>query len=185
MKVVGAVGRIGSGKDELVGHLQTVAKALVYSLGDMVRETAAAENLEPTRENLQSVARRYASRKGEDYFIRKLADQIDRENPALAAITGIRKPVDAKVLRERYGAAFLLVYVSANFNLRFQRNLRRGELRDPKSAVEFRLQNRKEEELFHLSQTIRMADMTLDNSGTLEELHRQIEARILPWLEHC
>lgn len=182
MKVVGAVGRIGSGKDELVSHLHQVVQARVYSLGDMVRETAAVEDLEPTRENLQSVAQRYALARGEDYFIKRLAERIEGEQPAVAAITGVRKPLDAKVLKKRFGEDFLLVYIAANFDLRLQRNRQRGDFRDPKNAAEFRQQNRREEEIFHLSQTIRMANMTLDNNGTLVALHQQIEEKILPWL---
>lgn len=50
----------------------------------------------------------------------------------------------------------------------------RGEPRDPETFEAFRVQDRHEEEQFRISETSAQADVTLNNDGTLDDLHRQI-----------
>ena len=53
MKVIGVIGQNGSGKDEVLKYLREKHNVPFLSTGDMVREIAAKEGKEPTRENLQ------------------------------------------------------------------------------------------------------------------------------------
>lgn len=184
MKVIGLVGRIGSGKDEVVRYLSINCEARKYSEGEIVREIARTEGLQETRKNLHAVSLRYAREKGEEFFAKKLSKKILQDDPLLATIGDIRRPADEEVMRRRFGDRFLLCHVEADFDIRFRRSHRRGEARDTKSEKNFRYQDREEEKLFHLGETISRADLTLDNKGTLEELHRQIDEKILPWILH-
>jgi dephospho-CoA kinase len=106
--------------------------------------------------------------------------KIEEEGPDSGGISGIRTPVDAEVLKSRFGKEFLLVHVEImDPEIRFHRLRKRRDPRDPKDFEEFLVHDWREEELFHINETIQTADITLDNDGSLEELHRQIEKKIL------
>jgi len=56
MKVIGAVGQNGSGKDEVLKYLKAACGVPFFSTGDMVREIAAKEGVEATRDNLRAIS---------------------------------------------------------------------------------------------------------------------------------
>jgi dephospho-CoA kinase len=56
MKILGAIGRIGSGKDAVVDYPSDKYNLPTVSVGDMVREMAKEKGLSPTRENLEQIA---------------------------------------------------------------------------------------------------------------------------------
>lgn len=176
VRVYGVIGRNGSGKDEVVDYLRDRYGIPKISVGDVVREVADQEGLEPTRENLQEIADRYRSHYGEDCFIKEIVRRIEKRDWQSAGITGIRTPEDVSTLRERYGEGLILIHVRVkDTRVRFQRVRERGEARDPRSYDEFLHQDQREEEVFQLSDSIACADVTIPNNGTLEELHRSIE----------
>jgi dephospho-CoA kinase len=54
----------------------------------------------------------------------------------------------------------------------------RGEGRDPHSYEEFLRQDQAEEELFSLKEAEGLADYSISNDGTLDDLHREIDRLI-------
>jgi dephospho-CoA kinase len=66
------------------------------------------------------------------------------------------------------------VLVSDDF-VRFERMKRRAEARDPADVDHFRELDRREEELFGLSEVVAFADHTIKNDGTLADLHAAID----------
>lgn len=185
MKFIGTVGRIGSGKDTVINYLHRRCGLPIYSLGDMVRDAAMAEQQEVTRENLQETAQQLIDRHGEDFFVQQLIGTMEEDAPPAAGITGIRKPLDAKTLRDQYDSDFLLVHVwIKDPEIRFKRLRQRNDPRDPEEFEDFLVHDQREEDMFQIGETIRMADEVLSNDGSLEDLHRQIEAKIIdPYLK--
>lgn len=185
MKLIGTVGRIGSGKDTVINYLHNRCSVPIYSLGDMVRDAAQKEQLELNRENLQEVARQHIKHYGEDIFIRRLIDKLTEEAPVGAGISGIRKPLEAEIFRDQYGKEFALVHVRVKDpQIRFRRIRQRNAPRDPEELEEFLIHDQREEDLFQISKTISMADQVLSNDGSLEELHHQVEQHIIePYLK--
>ena len=180
MKIVGTVGRIGSGKDTVVEYLRRRCGIPVYSIGDMVRAAAKEEGIEISRESLQGVVRREMEKYGKDIFARRLVRRIDEDKPDSAAISGIRSPHDAEILRGRLGRKFLLVHVETKDpEIRFRRLKKRREPRDPDDFEDFLVHDWREEELFHIGETLQTADITIFNEGSLKQLHRQIEEKIM------
>jgi len=114
MKVIGVVGHNGSGKDEVVKYLHSRRGVPFLSSGDIVREIASKEGLEPTRANLQEISDRYFRKFGKGYFIKLVADQIHKNGWEVAGISGIRSLDDVVVSRDAFGDGFTLinVYVS-------------------------------------------------------------------------
>jgi dephospho-CoA kinase len=176
LRVFAVVGRNGSGKDEVVEYLQEKYGIPKTSVGDRVREIAEQEGKKPTRENLQEIAERYRARYGRDYFIKKIIRHMEERGWKTAGITGIRTVADVSALKRKYGEDLVLVHVRVDHpKIRFQRLRKRGEARDPQTYEEFLDQDRREEEIFHLSDSIEQADVTIPNNGTLEQFHQEIE----------
>jgi dephospho-CoA kinase len=176
MKIIGVIGQNGSGKDEVLKYLRAKHKIPFLSTGDMVREIAAKEGKEPTRENLREISQRYFREFGQGCFVKLAAEKIRQNGWVIGGITGIRSLDDVKVLNSIYGKDFILinVYVS-NPEVRYQRMLKRGEGRDPHSYEQFLHQDEAEEELFHILSAAQYANYSISNNGTLDDLHREID----------
>jgi dephospho-CoA kinase len=175
-KIVGVVGNIGSGKDEVLKYLKARYSVPYLSTGDLVRQRAEKEGVPPTRENLETISEQCFMELGKGCFVKMVAEEIKKRGWSMAGISGIRAPADVKALKDIFGHDFVLLRVEVEDpELRFQRVLHRHEGRDPEKYADFQVQDRSEEEVFHISTTASMADMAVQNDGTLEELHRQID----------
>jgi dephospho-CoA kinase len=182
MKVIGAVGRSGSGKDTLVNYLGAKCGIPTFSTGDIIRKIAEIEDLPQTRETLQQLSQQYMEEYGSDYFIRRLIREIEGIYEDTVGITGIRRPEEIDALRKRFSNV-LIVHVAVDTPLRrFSRLQDRSEPRDPEHYEVFLKQEQEEEQLFHISETVERADISIDNSGTVEEFHRKIDASLVPWV---
>jgi len=180
VKVIGTIGQNGSGKDEVLKYLWSKHGVPFLSTGDMVREIASKEELDPTRENLGKISERYFSKLGKGCFVRLLADRIRQTGWKIAGITGIRSLDDVSLLKSIFGADLTLikVYIS-DPRVRYSRMTLRGEGRDPHTYEEFLEQDKAEEERFSIKEAEQQADYSIGNDGTLEELHRKIDRLLI------
>ena len=175
-RVIGAVGQNGSGKDEVLKYLRRKYNVPFLATGDIVREIAAKEGVEPTRENLGKISDRYFREFGKGYFVKLLADKICNSGWKIAGISGIRSLNDVRILKEMLGNDFILIDVKiTDPQVRFSRMTKRGEGRDPHSYDQFLRQDEAEEKLFSLKEAERLADYYISNDDTLEDLHRQLD----------
>jgi len=108
MKVFGAVGRIGSGKDEVVKYLSAQYGIPAISIGDIVRDMAEDRGLEPSRENLEHLSSEAVRKHGEGYFMKLALERIRSNHWKSAGVTGIRTPEDVRFLKRRLGDDFIL-----------------------------------------------------------------------------
>jgi len=180
VKVIGAIGQNGSGKDEVLKYLRSKHNVPFLSTGDIVREIASNEGLEQTRENLGKISDRYFREFGKGCFVRLLADKIRHSGWKIAGISGIRSLDDVSILKGIFGKDFILIHVYiTDPQVRYSRMTRRGEGRDPHSYQEFLRQDEAEEELFSLKEAENHADYSISNDGTLDDLHREIDGLVL------
>lgn len=176
MRVIGAVGQNGSGKDEVLKYLRAKYGVPFLSTGDMVREIAANEGVEPTRDNLGKISDRYFREFGKGYFVKLLADKIQHTGWKVAGISGIRALEDVSMLKDIFGKDFVLINVYiTDPQVRYSRMTKRNEERDPHSYEEFLRQDKAEEELFHIKEAEKLADYSISNDGTLDNLHLEID----------
>jgi dephospho-CoA kinase len=142
----------------------------------MVREIAAAEGMEPTRDNLRAISERYFREQGQGCFVRLLAERLRDDVRPVAGISGIRSLKDVQILREVFGDAFVLINVFVSDpHTRFEHMLKRAEERDPQQYGQFLMQDEAEEALFHISEAGAQADYTISNDGALTDLHKAID----------
>jgi len=179
MKIIGATGQNGTGKDEVLKYIRAQYGVPFLSTGDVVREIAAQEGSEPTRSNLQKISEHYFNQFGQGYFVRTVADKIRGKGWSVAGISGIRSFEDVQTLKNIFGENFILIHVYiTDPHVRYERMTKRGEERDPHSYDEFRHNDEREETIFHIKKAEQNADYLISNDGTLDDLHHEIDKLI-------
>lgn len=173
------VGDIGSGKDEVLKYLRSKYGIPYIATGDIVRQEAEREDIEPTRENLQSISQRCFEQYGKGCFVRMAAEEIVSRGWKISGISGVRSPDDVEIMRQAFGKDFVLVRVDITEpEIRFERMRLRREERDPQTFEQFLEQDRKEREVFRLDKTGGMADLAVNNDGSIQDLHRQLDGLV-------
>ena len=176
MRIIGAIGKNGSGKDEVLRYLKQLYDVPFLSTGEDGAVDPARDGVEPTRESLGAISTRCFAEQGPGCFVRMAAERIVENRWPIAGISGIRSADDVRLLRAAYGNDFVLIHmVVSDPRVRFARMTRRAEARDPSDFDHFRELDAREEALFHVSEAATYADHTLTNDGTLEDLHRAVD----------
>ena len=176
VRVIGAIGKNGSGKDEIPKHLSARCGVPFVATGDIVRSLATAQGLEPTRGNLGAISARWFAKHGPGCFVCAAAERIAANSWPVAGISGIRSAGDVRLLKSLHGSDFILIHiVVSDDRVRFERMKRRAEVRDPADVDHFRELDRREEELFHVSEAAAPADCTLTNDNALVDLRAAVD----------
>jgi len=174
MKVIGIVGLPGSGKSEAA----TVAEELdvpVVTMGDVIRRECEDRGLDPATHHGE-VARRLREEGGPDAIAARslpvIEDALDGSDVVL--VDGIRSDVEVERFEESFGEDFVLVNVHAPFEVRRERLDLRGRDAGADEGGES-LEERDERELgFGMGAAIEAADVTLENTDTLESFHERV-----------
>jgi len=173
MLVIGLVGKMCAGKDEIASIL--MKKGFEgHSLSDALREELDRRGLERTRQNLREVGNELRSTEGPQVLAERMKRMIEGDRVVLVSI---RNPAEVASLREL--DRFVLVGVDAPAEIRFERELRRGREDPPDSFQEFlyreELENSADPTGQQLDATFALADEIIKNVGTREELKREVE----------
>jgi dephospho-CoA kinase len=146
----------------------------VHSLSDVVRNEAAREGLEPTRDNLIRVGVEIRTREGPGALARRIIPVL----AGRAIVDSIRNPGEVAALRTL--PRFLLLGIDAPQALRFDRSIRRGRTGDGATLEEFARKEERENATTEAGQqllaTLALADRVVRNDGTIEDLHRMARA---------
>jgi dephospho-CoA kinase len=175
MKIIGVIGLNGSGKDEVINYLNKKHRTPLISVGDIIREIAAREGVEPTRDNLDEITRRYFKLHGQGYFLKQVVENIHRNNWQTLGISGIRSPEDIAILKEAFKKDFVLIHVYiTDPRVRYDRVTKRGSKRDQMTCEAFLKQDEVSRQLFNIQEAIKLADYSIPNDGNLDDLHNEI-----------
>ena len=175
--VFGLTGKNASGKGT-VAEILKKKNFTYHSLSDSLRDELKSLKKEETRENLIDIGNELREKGGPAVLADKLMPKLNSENNHI--VDSIRNPLEVISLRkETLLRRFFLISVDANSKLRYDRLCSRGRIGDTDSWEKFVEQEKKEENnddpnKQQLSRTMEMADYSIDNSGTLEELEAQV-----------
>jgi dephospho-CoA kinase len=173
--VVGLTGPNASGKGE-AARLLVAAGCTAWSLSDIVREAAAGAGLQPSRDNLIATGVRLREEGGPGILAERTLPRLT--GPSV--VDSIRGPAEVAVLRRSPG--FVLLGIDAPMAIRFERSRRRGRLGDGASLEEFSAKEARENAATESGQQIRkamaLADCTIQNDGTLDDLEARLRAAI-------
>ena len=175
--VFGLTGKNASGKGT-VAEILKKKNFTYHSLSDSLRDELKSLKKEETRENLIDIGNELREKGGPGVLADILMPKLNSENNHI--VDSIRNPLEVISLRkETLLRRFFLISVDANSKLRYDRLCSRGRIGDTDSWEKFVEQEKKEENnddpnKQQLSRTMEMADYSIDNSGTLEELEAQV-----------
>lgn len=181
--IIGVVGKIAAGKTTIAKMLEekgfcrvSCSEPLIDLLTGRIDEYSwvpeIPERREPTRDNLIEYGRHLKATYGGDILIRLALDKKrDCEN---TVIDGVRSMEEVLAIKDRGG---LVVYVEAPPEIRYERLIQRKADKDSviTSYEDFLEMDEAEEKLYHTTTLREIADIVIDNSGSLDDLRRKVE----------
>ena len=175
--LIGVTGTDGSGKGMVVEYLLKHKGFVHYSARELITTEIGKRGLSKSRENTRIVANDMRRQHGNDVIVATALKKIKEQGVTDAVVESIRALAEAKTLKENGG---ILLAVDANQTLRYQRVVARGSETDHITFEEFKAQemlemNDPDPHGMQKAKVMELADATILNEGSLEELHRDIE----------
>ncbi len=171
MKVIGVVGLPASGKGEFSDVAQKMGIPVVV-MGDAIRKALAEEGTAPTDENLGDIATRLRIRMGRDAIAQLTIPAIEAQDAPLVLVDGIRSDAEVQTFRSHF-SSFMLIAVTAPFDVRFQRMKVRKRSDDLISPDQLRVRDDREMG-WGLGEALALADCSIENTSSLEEFRESI-----------
>ncbi|WP_324665223.1 AAA family ATPase [Haloarcula sediminis] len=183
MTVIGVVGLPGSGKSE-AAEVAAEMGVPVVTMGDVIRAECRERGLDPATDH-GTVAKALREENGPDAIAERSLPIIadERAGNDTVLIDGIRSDVEVDRFREAFGDSFVLVEISAPFDVRAERLDLRGRDAGADEGGES-LEDRDERELgFGMGEAMEMADVTVENTDSLSAFRERIRALLEEGLE--
>lgn len=180
--IIGFTGKNGAGKTEAVKFLEKCGYQ-AYSLSDAIRFELQKDKQEITREALIAKGRKLREDNGASVLADLILAQIDIDKNY--AIDSIRNPAEVRALKSRKN--FYLVAIEADVELRFNKCLLRARESEATTLADFIATEAKELKSDNpagqqLLATEALADVRIENSGSLEEFHEALKIQVLKLL---
>jgi dCMP deaminase len=178
--IIGLTGKNGSGKTAVSEYL--VSRGFEYhSLSDAIREEILTRGLQITRKVLIDVGNELREKFGPGILAERILPSL--ESGQNYVIDSIRNPQEVDVLRSRND--FTLLALEAEQGTRFERSRKRGRENAAQTLSQFAEEEARELDSDNparqqLNATRQKADLIVTNDGTLEELHRRLDALLPP-----
>lgn len=175
MQIIGLVGEKGSGKDTFAKYLQEISDKKIAHIrfSDLLKQTLKLWDLPLTRANLQKLAQ-VLEDFGAGTVAHGLEKQIQSTQADIIILDGIRWEPDVELLKKF--PEHILVYITADPKLRFERLKNRGE---KIGEAEMTFEQFSDEEKAPNELLIReigsKADVKIENNGSIEEFDAKIK----------
>lgn len=173
-RVIGVVGEMGAGKTTIANYLKEKHGAVSFRFSGMLRDMLRRIHVPVERANMQALSTFVRSHFGEDIMSKVVAKDVQESDADLIVTEGIRRPSDIDFLKELPN--FKLIAVRVDPRTRFERITARTENKDDRSKTweQFQKDSSQESEQ-QVTAIEEMADIIIDNNGTLDELHMTLE----------
>lgn len=173
--IIGLTGPKCAGKGTIAQYMLEKHQAQSFTMSAVLNDIVQRIHLPNTRANLIAVATGLRSQFGEEVIARALRDDIAQSNQELVLIDGIRMQSEITLFSEL--PDFVLWYVDAPVEQRYERGLHRGE---KAGESEMTFEQFVQEESAVTEQGIvslkAQATHVIDNSGSLDQLHTAIDS---------
>ena len=168
---------MGAGKGTVVEYLRTQRQFAYFSVRQFLMEEVHRRGMEPNRDSLTFVANDLRQKHSPSYIVDELYKQAV-EHGGNAIIESIRAVGEVESLRKK--GSFVLVAVDAKPELRYERIQKRGSETDHIDFETFLANEKREMENTdpnkqNLKACMRMADIRLENNGSFDDLHHEID----------
>jgi dephospho-CoA kinase len=183
--IIGLTGMPGAGKTTVANYLSQKGIPLLI-MGDVVREVAENDGLEPTSDNLAKLMLRLRKRNGPEAVAHLIINKIKlmkKEDKELSVVIvdGIRSMAEVRVLR-RVGSVKLLAIHGSTLT-RYTHVRERGRSDVPSNVGEFDKRDKIEMDV-GISNAIALADETISNNDiSISELCQRSFITIQKWIQ--
>ena len=174
--IFGVSGLNGAGKGEVVRFLEA-RSFYSHSLSDVIRDELRERGLEESRERMIETGNAIRAADGPGGLAKRLAGRLVSDRNYV--IDSVRHPAEVEVLRALTGH-FRLIWVDADEAIRLERIRARRRSGDPTTLDELRRLEAAElgsddPSTQQLLAVRELADFSLDNGGSLEDLHEALQ----------
>ncbi len=172
MKIIAFVGMPASGKSEASAMARTLNIPIV-NMGEIVREETAKRGLLPTDENIGGTGTNLRKEGGMDVIARRCVPKIRSLDSVMVVVDGIRNIEEINYFKQQFGFDFELIAIKTPFELRFARVKKRARSDDMCNMDELARRDEREKS-WGLDKAIEKADITINNTNSLEKFHKEI-----------
>jgi dephospho-CoA kinase len=177
MLIIGITGTLGAGKGTIVDYLVEQKKFTHFSVRGYLLKEIRLRGIEENRDNMVAVANELRKKYGSSYIVEQLYQEA-KQSGKNTIIESIRNTGEIEGLKKL--GTFILLAVDAAPDLRYQRIVERQSETDRISYNEFIANEQREMESSdpnaqNIKACMDQADFYLENNGTIEELHLQID----------
>lgn len=179
--IFGFSGLMASGKGTAAKYLEENYHAETFRFSTILRAVLDRLFLEHSRDNLIKLSEVLRGTFGEDLLAKVIARDAEASSHKLVVVEGIRRLADIAYLQQIPG--FILVEIAADIDVRYQRIIERRENPDDatKTFEQFLKDHERSTEI-SIPEVIAKATERIDNNGSLEELHRQLDTLVKTYL---
>ncbi len=171
-RLIGLTGTNGAGKGVTAEFFMSRGYSFV-SLSDVIRAELLRAGIPESRDALIAQGNELRRAFGPDVLARRTLAAI--AGPTI--IDSIRNPAEVAALREQPG--FILLAIDAPAALRYERVAKRGRNECAAALEDFVRKEEQEKSADPAAQQLHtcmaLADRTITNDGTIEDLHRRLE----------
>jgi len=173
--IVGIAGEMASGKDTVTHHIVERYGGREFGFSDSLRDLLDRLHMPKDREHLTRISMALRREFGQDVLAKIIDGDAKGASERIVVIDGVRRPTDIEILGKN--PEFTLIYVEADFMIRYERIRGRGQNADDatKTIEEFKADHLLETEVT-IPALRSDADHIINNDGTLEELLAQVDA---------
>lgn len=177
MLVIGITGTLGAGKGTVVEYLVKNKDFKHFSVRDYLTKKIKKLGLPINRDSMVSVANDLRKKHGGSYIAEQLF-KIASKSKTNCIIESLRTVGEVEALKDK--GNFTLLAINANSKIRYQRIIQRASETDKISFEKFVKNEKREMESAdptrqNLKKCIAMADILINNDGTISDLHKKIE----------
>ena len=190
--VIGLVAKKLSGKETFGDMLQNCLLNSGYALNrhrfsDILNETADKWSISRDRKNLQKLAKIMDDAFGKGTLTRAVFKRFKDDPAEIVIADGVRWESDEEMIRGLPAGQSLLIYLTADPQVRYERSLKRKRDGEEKKTFEEFMKEEQASTETSISAIGSRADFTIQNNGTPEKFKQKVEelfyTQILPLLQ--
>lgn len=176
ISIVGVTGTSCAGKGLFTQYLEQIQGVHHLSMSDEIAEALKEQGLQYTRENLINVGNELREENGSDFFAKRLLERA-QEIGGVKIIESLRNHAEVEAVQAAGG---VVVGIDAAIRTRYERSQRRKNGKDRGGFEAFEEKDRFERNSGipggqNIGECMKMADYTLENDGTPEQLYDKID----------
>jgi len=176
--LIGVTGTDGAGKGTAVEYLVKQHNFTHYSSRDLIVAEIERQGLPVNRNQMRLTANDLREQFGNDFVVKQALEKAKADNVKNAVIESVRALAEAEYLKEHEG---ILLAVDADQAIRYKRVQQRRSASDLVDFETFKSQEELEKNDpnphgMQKAKVMAMADYTIKNSTSIEELHAQVDA---------